>query len=123
MKQNVVGWFEIYVSDMGRARKFYESVLNTALEKLEVDSMEMWMFPWHDGAPGSGGALAKMEGVSPGNGGTMIYFVCEDCAVEESRVVPNGGEVVMPKFAIGVNGFVSIVKDTEGNCIGLHSMQ
>ena len=27
MKHNPVGWFEIYVQDMPRARKFYESVL------------------------------------------------------------------------------------------------
>jgi predicted enzyme related to lactoylglutathione lyase len=28
MKTNPVGWFEIYIQDMDRAKKFYESVLH-----------------------------------------------------------------------------------------------
>ncbi len=72
-------------------------------------------------APGAAGAICKMEGVSPGGGGTLIYFSCEDCAEEESRVAPAGGNVFKSKFSIGEYGFISLVSDTEGNMIGLHS--
>lgn len=123
MKANIVGWFEIYVADMPRAKKFYESVFMTQFEKLENEEMEYLMFPYEQGHEGAGGALVKMDGVPPGPGGTMVYLICDDCAVEESRVVPNGGEILRAKFPIGENGFISIVKDTEGNVIGLHSMK
>ncbi|AHG21370.1 lactoylglutathione lyase [Chania multitudinisentens RB-25] len=123
MKMNIVGWFEIYVADMARAKKFYESVFNTQLEKLDDDELEYWMFPYQQGSEGASGALVKMDGVPPGPGGTMVYLMCEDCAVEEARVVPNGGEVLRAKFSIGEHGYVSIAKDIEGNVIGLHSMK
>lgn len=123
MKGNIVGWFEIYVQDIARARKFYESVCCTTLEKHDSDEMDYWTFPWTEGAEGASGALVKMDCVQPGPGGTMVYLMCQDCAVEESRVVPNGGEVLRPKFSIGPHGFISIIKDTEGNVVGLHSMK
>ncbi|CAI1564252.1 VOC family protein [Serratia fonticola] len=123
MNKNIVSWFEIYVTDMQRAKKFYEAVFNTQLEKLETEGMEYQMFPYQEGGEGSGGALVKMAGVPVGAGGTMVYLSCEDCAVEESRIVPNGGEILKEKFAIGENGFISIAKDSEGNVIGLHSMK
>jgi predicted enzyme related to lactoylglutathione lyase len=62
-----------------------------------------------------------MEGMAPGGGGTLIYFSCNDCAVEESRVEGAGGTVIKPKLSIGAYGFMSLVLDTEGNTIGLHS--
>ena len=63
----------------------------------------------------------KMEGCEPGGGGTLVYFSCEDCSVEESRVESSGGKVFKPKFSIGEYGFIALVADTEGNMIGLHS--
>ena len=38
MTNNPVGWFEIYVQDMERAKKFYETVLQSTLEKLNTPS-------------------------------------------------------------------------------------
>ena len=35
MPNNPVAWFEIYVDEMDRAKKFYESVLDFSLEKLD----------------------------------------------------------------------------------------
>ena len=32
---NPVGWFEIYVQDMARAKTFYQAVLARPLEKLD----------------------------------------------------------------------------------------
>ena len=126
--RNPVGWFEIYVNDMDRAKAFYEVILATNLEPLSSpdSSLEMQSFPMNDetmnhyGAPG---ALCKMEGFSPGTGGTLVYFGCEDCAVEEGRVSSAGGRVLRSKFTIGDYGFISLIMDTEGNTVGLHSMQ
>jgi predicted enzyme related to lactoylglutathione lyase len=123
MTANPVGWFEIYVGDMSRAKAFYEAVFQKTLNELPVPTpdLEMWSFPWVDEGDGAAGALVKMEGCPPGGNSTLVYFSCEDCAVEESRVAPAGGQVCKPKFAIGQWGFISLVLDTEGNMIGLHS--
>jgi predicted enzyme related to lactoylglutathione lyase len=121
--QNPVGWFEIYVQDMPRASKFYETVLGVSFEAISDptdDSIEMNGFPSNYEAYGASGALVKMKGV-PSGGSTMIYFSCEDCAVEESRVVGAGGKIERPKMSIGEYGFISLVWDTEGNMVGLHS--
>lgn len=125
MKTNAVVWFEVYVADMTRARTFYETVLKVTLEpaeKMAEDWPEMWMFPGEEAASGACGALVKMDGVSPGGGGTLVYFSCDDCAEQASRVQASGGQVIRDKFAIGPYGFIALVADTEGNMIGLHSM-
>ncbi len=129
--RNPVGWFEIYVSDMDRAKSFYEAMLDIKLDDLPSPdaSIQMKAFPMQVTAdcgtelPGACGALAKMEGVSPGGGGTLVYFSCTDCAEDEARAAKAGGHVVKPKFSIGDYGFISMISDTEGNIIGLHSMK
>ena len=123
MPSNPVNWFEIYVNDMERAKHFYESVFDLKLEKMPTPDMEYWTFPMQDDRMGAGGALARMEGASPAPGGTLIYFSCEDCAAEESRVEAAGGQVQRPKMPIGEYGFISLVMDSEGNLIGLHSLR
>ncbi|MCG7496389.1 VOC family protein [Vibrio sp. Of7-15] len=126
MQLNPVGWFEIYVDDMARAKKFYESVFDVKLEKLESPAkidIEMWTFPHDMERYGANGALAHMSHVKAGGNSTLVYFSCEDCLIEESRVVSSGGEVQVPKMAIGDYGFISMISDSEGNMIGLHSMK
>ena len=122
MARNNVGWFEIYVDDMARASKFYESVFNLKLDKLPID-VEMLAFPMDQDAPGSSGSLVHMPGFPAGNNSVLVYFSCEDCATEESRVEGAGGRIEKTKFSIGPYGFISLVYDTEGNMIGLHSLK
>ena len=64
-----------------------------------------------------------MPGFPAGGNSVLIYFSCEDCANEESRVVPAGGRIQKEKFSIGEYGFISLVFDTEGNMFGLHSLK
>jgi uncharacterized protein len=120
-----VGWFDIYVEDMERAQAFYETVLDTKLSPMDDPkdpTAQMRGFGDDFTSHGAGGALVKLEYTQPGPGGSMVYFSCDDCAVEEARVSAAGGAVVRPKFSIGEHGSVSIVTDTEGNMIGLHSV-
>lgn len=129
-QSNPVVWFEIYVQNMECAKAFYEAVFAVKLEKMpaptEEMNMEMWSFPADKDAAkttyGACGMLVKMEGVSSGCCGTLVYFACEDCAVEAARATENGGRIFKEKTAIGEHGFISLVYDTEGNMIGLHSM-
>lgn len=121
-----IDFFDIYVENMARAKEFYEIVLDTKLTKMDDpndDSVQMMVFEDDFKSHGTGGALVKVKGANPGAGGTMVYFSCEDCATEEARAGESGGKIVKQKFSIGKHGFVSIVLDTEGNMIGLHSMK
>ena len=52
----------------------------------------------------------------------MVYFSCDDCAMEAARAASSGGKVLYEKMSIGEHGFIAMVTDTEGNVIGLHSM-
>lgn len=121
MKPNVITWFEIYVQDMPRARKFYEAVFELKLERLGDAGIEMWFFPADPEGKGAGGALVYMPGFPVRSGNTIVYFNSDDCAVEEARVVAAGGKIEKTKFSIGQYGFISLVYDTEGTMIGLYS--
>ena len=124
---NPVTWFEIYVKDMARAKAFYEKTLGVKLAKLDTPAQEiteMWSFPMGEQDKyGATGALVKMADGPTGVGGTMVYFECQDCAVEAKKVRENGGKIMKDKFAIGPHGFIAIGNDCEGNMIGLHSMK
>ena len=74
-------------------------------------------------AYGAGGALTKALFAGPGVGGPIVYFMVEDCAVQQERVVETGGSIVRPKFSIGDFGWVLLCKDSEGNMIGFNSMK
>jgi predicted enzyme related to lactoylglutathione lyase len=123
MSGNPVGWFEIYVTDIERARKFYEAVLDIELQKLDSPGRQMLQFRSDMKKYGAGGALVKMDGFGPGVGGTLVYFMSDDCAVEGARVKSAGGSIQREKESIGEYGFMVLAMDTEGNMFGLHSMK
>ena len=119
---NPVGWFEIYVDNMLRAKVFYEEVFGIELQRLEDTEYEMFAFPMEQAAYGSPGALIHLPGYPAGANSTVVYFICQDCAIEAKRAKQAGGRIEKPKTSIGPYGFISLVVDTEGNMIGLHSM-
>jgi len=126
MTRNPVGWFEMYVQDIERAREFYGAVLQVGLEKLgdpNDPAMEMRAFPMGKDFPGAAGALVKMKDFPSAGNSTLVYFSCADCAVEAGRVVSAGGRIEHEKMSIGEYGFIALAFDTEGNMFGLHSMQ
>ena len=123
MKRNPVGWFEIYVQDMERAKAFYETVLATSFSRINSPSIEMWGFPSTMEGPGTSGSLVKMPGFPSGGNSTLVYFTVDDCAVEGGRVVPAGGRIQRDKTSIGQYGFIVLAYDTEGNMFGLHSLK
>jgi len=102
--KNPFTWVEIYVDDMSRAQKFLETLLQIKLSELpmpdSVGEMQMLSFPWAEKERNISGAFVKMENMGLVAGGTLVYFVCEDCSVEEGRAEPAGGKVLQPKMSM-----------------------
>ena len=120
---NPIGWFEIHVSDMVRACNFYENVFNQKLSELPSGdpTIKMMVFAGDMNSHGANGALVQHPMKLPSTDGVLIYFSCDDCLVQEKLALGKGGQVFKSKFSIGPNGFISIIGDSEGNAIGLHS--
>ena len=90
---------------------------------IEMPAIEMLAFPMEMEASGAAGAIVKMEGVASGGNSPMVYFSCDDCATEASRVELAGGKIEKPKVSLGPYGFMALAVDTEGNMFGLHSQK
>lgn len=118
---NPVNWFEIPVTDMARAKGFYEQVLSVELTPMEMGPASMAMFPHNPTTPNAGGTLLKSEGYTPSHAGSMVYFAVDDIEATLGRAAKKGGKTLVPKMAIGEHGFIGHFEDSEGNRIGLHS--
>lgn len=123
MEHNVFGWIEIPVTDMERAKSFYESVFDIEISVHDLGGVIMGWFPFVDNKKGASGSLVKHEDYIPSaTHGAVVYFTCKDLAVELGRVEKAGGTILRHKTEIGGgHGFMGLVQDTEGNRIALHS--
>lgn len=120
----MVGWFEIPVTDMARAKKFYDAVFGIEIQLHDMKELVMGWFPFAEGKPGAAGSLVKHEAwYKPSASlGPLIYFSSEDVANELGRVEAAGGRIVQPKTLISEDvGYMAVFLDTEGNRIALHS--
>ncbi len=118
---NPVNWFDISVSNFERAKKFYETVFNIQLVDFPVEWGKQAAFPSDYQGLNCSGALVEKENRIENGNNTVIYFESENCVTEEVRVENAGGKILKSKISIGEFGFVSLLLDTEGNTIGLHS--
>ena len=125
MKSNPVAWFEIPVTDMKRAIKFYETVFDFKLDHRILGPLEMAWFPEIENGKGSTGSLVlHKDFYKPSADGILIYFSSPtgDLANEEKRVEKAGGRIIFPKKLIAENiGYMSVFLDSEGNRIAMHS--
>jgi len=120
---NAINWFEIAVTDIARAKKFYETILEIEMTPMEMMGMKMAMFPY-DGSKGTvGGALVQSEMHTPSATGAVIYLNANpDLDLVFNRIEKAGGKISMPKTLIDKNtGYMAFFTDTEGNTVGLHS--
>lgn len=120
-KFNMAGWFEIPVTDMDRAKVFYESVFDLDLDRHQMGPQEMAWFPMQEGTYGAGGALVRGPGYLPAQTGVVIYLTAPEIEATLARVQAQGGRILAKKTAIGEYGFTGFFADTEGNRIGIHS--
>ncbi|HMT28006.1 MAG TPA: VOC family protein [Bacteroidia bacterium] len=122
-KENSLNWFEISVTDINRAKKFYESIFGIKMEKQEMMGMQMAFFPSEDMNGKVSGGLVQGPMHKPSSDGAKIYLNGNpDLANALSKVEAAGGKVVMPKTKISDEiGHMASFIDTEGNNVALHS--
>lgn len=117
---NAITWFEIPVRDLDRAVTFYTNVLGVDLQLTDLLGVPHALFPVTEG--GVSGALTQRRNVKPAEQGTRIYLRVEgDINNALSKVEHAGGRVLTPKTSLGEEGFYGVIRDSEGNAIGLHS--
>lgn len=120
---NALNWFEIPVTDFERAKKFYETLFDGKIMEVPFPSGKYGMLP-SDMQTGVGGGIAMGEGFVPSENGTIVYLNGgDDLNIPLARIEKAGAKILMPKTAIGENGFMAQFIDTEGNKVALHSMQ
>lgn len=110
-------WFDIPVKDLARAMAFYGAVLDWEV-KQEFPGVAVFS---HDHSS-VGGCLTEDKETQPTEHGALIYYSVSGRHEEaENLVARHGGKVLTPKHPIGPFGYRSIVLDSEGNRIALHS--
>jgi predicted enzyme related to lactoylglutathione lyase len=122
-KENALNWFEISVSDISRAKKFYETIFDIKMEDQEMMGMKMSFFPFEDMNGKVSGGLVQGQMHKPSADGAKIYLNGNpDLNIALSKVEAAGGKVAMPKTKISDDiGFMAFFMDTEGNGMALHS--
>jgi predicted enzyme related to lactoylglutathione lyase len=120
---NSINWFEISVSDMSRAKKFYETVFEIEMPQQENMGMQMAFFPAEDMNSKVSGSLVQGPMHKPSTDGAKLYLNANpDLANALSNVEKAGGQIAMPKTKISDEiGYMAIFVDSEGNTVALHS--
>jgi predicted enzyme related to lactoylglutathione lyase len=115
-------WIEIPVVDMKRARKFYAELLGVVLNEMPIGSNEYALLELKDRF--NTGCLVKGDGYVPSMQGVVVYLNGgDDLSPVLIRVEKAGGKVLLKKtFLSKEAGHIAYFADTEGNKIGLHSM-
>lgn len=118
---NPVVYFEIPVTNIERAEKFYTNVFSFKFEKEIIDNYEMMLFPFEETKSGISGALAKGDVYKPTKEGIIIYFKTPNIDSTLKKVLENKGKLLYPRTVNEKHGFaVAEFEDSEGNRIALH---
>jgi len=124
--KNAISWFELPATDLERAQKFYETILEIQLIPLDTPHIRMRMFPIEDPMTGIGGALALAPGIyKPSETDGPIVYLNANPDVQRflDKIEAAGGKIVVPKTEISPeHGHMAIFIDTEGNRVALHSV-
>ena len=117
---NPVNWFEIPVSDIARAKAFYENILDVQLTDAEMGPNKMAWFPMEMGATGAAGTLILGEGYTPSHSGSLVYLHVDQIDPTLEKIAAAGGKTIMPQVDIGEHGSIAHFEDSEGNRVALH---
>src|SRR6478735_1753590 len=100
MAINGVSYFEIQSSDPGREVRFYSEVFGWKFIRENLVPIEYYRIE----TPSANGGLLKRPAAVPPLGTGTNAFTCsvqvEDFDNKAAKILKNGGQVAMPKFAV-----------------------
>ena len=115
-----IAYFDIPADDIVRAKKFYSGLLGWEIQPSSVENAAATQY--HEivtGAPEPGtmhwGGLYKRQAGEP----IHTFVKVDDIDAVLAKVERLGGEIVMPKWAIRGVGLVAMIRDSEGNGLGI----
>lgn len=124
--EHTLNWFEIPVSDLARATRFYETLTGRTLRRESFGGPDEAMAIFPAGDPQAvNGALVQGPDAVPSGAGTTVYLNAGPRIGDWlARVEAAGGRIATPRTALppGMGYFAHII-DTEGNRVGLHAME
>jgi len=116
---NSVGYFEIQSSQPERDVRFYSAVFGWKLIKQDFIPIEYYRI---ETGGISGGLLKRLAKVPPLESGTNAYV----CSIQveyydqtHQRIIENGGQVALPKFAIPGRCWQGYYIDLDNNTFGI----
>jgi predicted enzyme related to lactoylglutathione lyase len=120
-----IAYFEIPADNVDRAKHFYKNLLGWKIEPVrmpamdtkKMEAMEYNGITMGDPEPGTmnmGGLYKRQMGE-----GIKSYVRVDNIGNVLAKVERLGGKILMPKEMIKGVGLVAIIRDSEGNGIGL----
>jgi hypothetical protein len=118
--------FEIQADDLERARQFYGDVFGWSFTDWSnvTGSPYFGVTTGDPETPGIDGGMLQRPVPAPGPAQGTNAYVCtvevDDYDATESRILANGGQVALPKYALPGMAWQGYYLDTEGNTFGIH---
>lgn len=122
-KLHAVNWFDISATDYQRAAAFYETIFATMLHGEDMGPHQLAVFPSIKEKNGVSGAVMAGPHYTPNDKGVVIYLNCEPSIDAVPALIDKAcGSVLVPKTALPADiGVIAMIRDTEGERIGLHA--
>ncbi len=120
----IATWFQIPALDLDRAVVFYGTVFGAEFHRVDTAADKHAFFKFAAPDPmRTGGEIVQSARQQPSSDGVLLYLQAPggvDTVL--AKVTAAGGAVISPKTSIGENGWIALIRDTEGNRLGLHSL-
>lgn len=121
--KHLLNWIEIPVVNLTRAKQFYSQILGAGFYDMAIGETQYALLSCEDKF--NNGALAQGAYYKPCTDGVLIYLNGGDNLENVlSKVPAAGGNIIMPKTHLSKEaGYIGMFIDTEGNRIGVQSLQ
>ncbi|WDD96398.1 VOC family protein [Burkholderia sp. FERM BP-3421] len=120
--ERAIAWFDIPSIDFDRAIRFYETVLQTTLQREVIGGVPMAVFG-HEEATTGGSIVYDPQHFKPGADGAIIYLNAGAAVTPALERAKRAGGLVQGAVVELPNqyGYIGYLIDTEGNRVGLHA--
>jgi predicted enzyme related to lactoylglutathione lyase len=115
-----IGWFEIFVTDVEKAKDFYSELFGWDFKLMEGADFEYWTI--FTGEDSIGGGFMKKSSQENNSQSVVIYVEVNDIEEALSSTEKMGGKIEKIKTLISpTSGYYALIRDLDNNVIGVWS--